>query len=137
VDHDNEEDFLSGAQREKETLPNFYRRCLQLIALRAGPLHRHLVREQPKIVLELYEQFAKFSMSEILYFCKFEQQSKVSKLDEATRPCDNDNQRSYPRAVHNIDSDCCGPPENWEKNFGPSLQERNPRTSNQRFPSYT
>jgi hypothetical protein len=25
------------------------------------PLHNHLVREPPKTVLELYEQFAKFS----------------------------------------------------------------------------
>jgi hypothetical protein len=57
-----EEDFLSCAQREKETLPNFYRRFLQLKAqapevsdeqvitqaikaLRTGPLHSHLVRE--------------------------------------------------------------------------------------------
>jgi hypothetical protein len=55
---DMEEDFLSCAQREKETLPNFYRRFLQLKAqapevsdeeviaqaikaLRVGPLHSH------------------------------------------------------------------------------------------------
>jgi hypothetical protein len=75
---DSEEDFLSCTQREKETLPNFYRRFLQMKAqapelsddqvitqvikvLHAGPLHSHLVKERPKIVLELYEQFAKFS----------------------------------------------------------------------------
>jgi hypothetical protein len=75
-----EEDILSCAQREKETLPNFYQRFLQLKAqapevsdnqvitqaikaLHAGPLHGHLVRERPKIVLELYEQFKKFSKS--------------------------------------------------------------------------
>jgi hypothetical protein len=57
-----EEDFLLCAQREKETLPNFYRRFLQLKAqapevfddqvieqaikaLRTGPLHSHQVRE--------------------------------------------------------------------------------------------
>jgi hypothetical protein len=39
-------------------------------ALHAGPLHSHLVREQPKKVPELYEQFTKFSKSEIQYFCK-------------------------------------------------------------------
>jgi hypothetical protein len=67
-----EEDFLSCAPREKETLPNFYQRFLQLKAqasevsdkqviaqainaLCAGPLHNHLVREQTKTVLELYE----------------------------------------------------------------------------------
>jgi hypothetical protein len=59
---DTEEDFLSCAQREKETLPNFYRWFLQLKshalevsddqviaqaikALRVGPLHSHLVME--------------------------------------------------------------------------------------------
>jgi hypothetical protein len=42
-------------------------------ALHAGPLHSHLVREQPKIVLEIYEQFVKFSMSEIQHFHLLEQ----------------------------------------------------------------
>jgi hypothetical protein len=42
-------------------------------ALRAGPLHSHLVRVWPKIVLELYEQLAKFSKSEIQHFCKLEE----------------------------------------------------------------
>jgi hypothetical protein len=77
-----EEDFLSCAQREKETLPNFYWRFLQLKAqapevsdnqviaqaikaMRAGPLHSHLVRERSKIVAEFYEQFTKFSKSEV------------------------------------------------------------------------
>jgi hypothetical protein len=68
-------------------LPNIYRRFLQLKAQapevsddqvivqamkaqRAAPLHSHLVREQPKIVPELYEQFAKFSKLEVQYFRK-------------------------------------------------------------------
>jgi hypothetical protein len=72
VELNTEEDFLSCAQWEKETLPNFYRRFLQLKvqasevsddqvivqaikALRMGPLHSHLVREWPKIMPELYE----------------------------------------------------------------------------------
>jgi hypothetical protein len=105
-------------------------------SLRAGPLHNHLVRERPKIVVELYEQFIKFSKSEILHFRKLEQQRKVSKPDEATRPYYNDNQCSYPRHVHNIDSDGCRPSENWEKNFGQSPQKRNPRTFDQRSPTY-
>jgi hypothetical protein len=71
VELDTEEDFLSCTQHEKETLPNFYRRFLQLKtqapevpddqvivqainALRAAPLYSHLVRERPKIVSELY-----------------------------------------------------------------------------------
>jgi hypothetical protein len=113
----------------KETLPNFYQRFLQLKAqapkvsdeqviaqaikaLRAGPLHNHLVREWPKTVLEPYEQFMKFSKSEIQHFGKLEKQRKVSKFDEALRPRYNKNQQSYPKLVHNIDSDGCGLLEN-------------------------
>jgi hypothetical protein len=82
-----EEDFLSYAQREKEALPNFNRTFLQLRAqalegsddqviaqaikaLHAGALHSYLIREQPKIVPELYEQFMKFSKSDIQYLRK-------------------------------------------------------------------
>jgi hypothetical protein len=74
----------------KETLLNFYRRFLQLKAqapemsndqvivqaikaLRVGSLHSRLVRERPKTLLELYEQFAKFSKSEVQHFRKLEQ----------------------------------------------------------------
>jgi hypothetical protein len=78
-------------------------------ALHTGPLHSHLVIERPKTVPELYEQFAKFSKSEIQHFCKLEQQRKISKLEEAPGPRYNENQRSYPKPVHNIDSDGCGP----------------------------
>jgi hypothetical protein len=86
---DTEEDFLSCAQREKERLLDFYWRFLQLKAqapevsddqviaqaikaLCAGPLHSHLVRERSKIVSKLYEQFMKFSKSEIQHFRKLE-----------------------------------------------------------------
>jgi hypothetical protein len=34
-------------------------------ALRAGPLHSDLVKEWPKTLSKLYEQFAKFSKSEV------------------------------------------------------------------------
>jgi hypothetical protein len=70
------------ACKKREPLSDFYRRFLQLKAqapkvsdeqvtaqaikaLRVGPLHSHLVREWPKLVLELYDQFAKFCKSEI------------------------------------------------------------------------
>jgi hypothetical protein len=96
-----------------------------------GHLHNHLVRDRPKIVSELYELFAKFSKSEVQHFCKLEQQRKTPKQDEAPRPfCYNDNQHNYPKLVHSINSDCCRPPENWEKNFGPPPQERNHATFN-------
>jgi hypothetical protein len=142
--------FLSCAQREKEILPNFYQRFLQLKAqapevsddqviaqainaLWAGPLHSHLVKERPKIVPELYEQFTKFNKSETQHFLKLEQQRKVSKPDKAPKPRYNENERSYPKPIHNIDSDDCRPSENWKKNFGTPPQERHPRTFDQRF----
>jgi hypothetical protein len=52
-------------------------------ALWARPLHRHLIREQPKTVPKLYDQFAKFSKSEIYHSRKLEQQRKTSRPDEA------------------------------------------------------
>jgi hypothetical protein len=75
VELDTEEDFQSCTQREKESLPNFYGRFLQLKvqapdvldeqvivqaikALRVRPLHSHLVRERPKTVPKLCDQFA-------------------------------------------------------------------------------
>jgi hypothetical protein len=54
-------------------------------------LHNHLVREQPKIVPELYEQFTKFSKSKTQHFHKLEQQRKFSKPDEAPKPWYNEN----------------------------------------------
>jgi hypothetical protein len=121
VELNTKEDFLSCSQREKEILPNFYRRFLQLKAralevsddqvitqainaLRTEPLHSHLVRERPKTMPDLYEQFTKFSKSEIQHFCKLEQQRKISNPDEALRSRYNEDQRIYPKPVHNIDS---------------------------------
>jgi hypothetical protein len=94
-----------------KSLPKLSNPCVQ-------DLCSHLVRERPKTMPELYEQFTKFSKSEIQHFRKLEQQRKISKPDEAPRHRHNKSQRSYPKPVHNIDSDGCGPPENWEKNYG-------------------
>jgi hypothetical protein len=123
---------LSCVQKEREPLPEFYQRFLQLKAqtpevsnkqviaqateaLRADPLHSHLVREWPKTVPELYDQFAKFGKSEIQHFRKLKQQQKVAKPDEAPRPRYGDNHRNYPKPVHNIGSDGDGASENWNK----------------------
>jgi hypothetical protein len=83
-------------------------------------------------VPELYEQFTKFSKSEVQHFRKLEQQRKTPKQDEAPRPPRyNDNQCSYPKPVHNINSDICRPLENWDKNFRPPPQERSQSTFHQ------
>jgi hypothetical protein len=60
-------------------------------ALRAEPLHSHLVREWPKTMLELYEQFIKFSKSQVQHFRTLEQTRNVAKSNKTPRPCYNDN----------------------------------------------
>jgi hypothetical protein len=80
-----------------------------------------LVRERPKTLPELYEQFAKFIKSEIQHFRKLEQQRKISRPDEAPRPHQNESQHTYHKPEHNIDSDGYRPIENWEKNYGTLL----------------
>jgi hypothetical protein len=102
-------------------------------ALRARPLHSHLVRERLKSMSELYKKFTKFSKSEIQHFRKLEQQRETPKPYEAPRPpCYNDSQHSYPKPMHSIDSDGCGPPEDGEKNFRSPLQERSQKAFDQR-----
>jgi hypothetical protein len=85
-----EEDFLSCAQYEKESLPDFYRKFLRLKAqasnvsdeqvlmqaikaLHVGQLHNHLTRERSRTFEELYDNFQKFSKLEVLHFQKLEQ----------------------------------------------------------------
>jgi UDP-2,3-diacylglucosamine pyrophosphatase LpxH len=94
---------VSGAQYEKESLPDFCQRFLHLKAqasnvfdeqviieaikaLCVGYLHNHLTRECPRTLQELYDNFQKFSKSEVLHFQKLEQQRKVMKENEASRP---------------------------------------------------
>jgi hypothetical protein len=74
VDVSTEEHFFSCQQYERETLPDFFYMFLRLKAhapdvfdeqvitqaikaLCIGQLHRHLVRERPKMLVELYKEF--------------------------------------------------------------------------------
>jgi hypothetical protein len=95
-------------------------------ALHIGQLHSYLVREHPRTLEELYDNFCKFSRSEVLHFCKLDQQKKVPKEKEASRPTKYNKSRESTKSFNNvhkqiyiIDSNGCGPPENLEKNFGP------------------
>jgi hypothetical protein len=125
VELDTEEDFLSCVQKDRGPLLDFYWRFLhpkaqatemseeQVIsqaikALRAS----HLVRERLKTVPDLYDQFAKFSKSEIQHIYKLEQQRKVVKPDEAPRVHYNDNHCNYLKLVHSFGSDGDGSLEN-------------------------
>jgi hypothetical protein len=99
-----------------------------------------LVIERPKVVVKLYKNFVKFSKSEVLHFWKIEQQRKALEHDEASRLVRYSESRmhnSYPKHVNNIDSDGCEPLENWEKNFGPILQERKERVFGHRRDHYS
>jgi hypothetical protein len=62
----------------------------------------------------------------VLHFRKLDQQRKVSNESESSRPTkyvtSRENVMGFEashKQVHNIDSDGWGPPENWEKNYGP------------------
>jgi hypothetical protein len=85
-----EEDFLSSPKYERETLPDFFCKFLRLKAqalevsdeqvimqsikvLHAGQLHNYLVRERPRTLEELYDNFRKFCRSEVLHFRKLDQ----------------------------------------------------------------
>jgi hypothetical protein len=54
-------------------------------SLRVKPLHNHLVLERPKTVVELYEDFAKFSKLEVLHFRKLGQQRKSPMHDKSLK----------------------------------------------------
>jgi hypothetical protein len=98
-----EEDFLSCQPYERETLSDFFRRFFHLKAqapevsndqvitqalkaLRVGQLHNYLVREHPKTHEESYDNFRTFIRSKVLHFCNLDQQRKVSKENESSRP---------------------------------------------------
>jgi hypothetical protein len=93
-------------------------------AMCTGQLHSHLVRERPRTLEELYEEFQKFSRAEVLHFRKLGQQRKFASDNESSRPFkyskSKEGHSSFDtshRQVHYIDSDGCRPPKNWEKNF--------------------
>jgi hypothetical protein len=99
-------------------------------ALRVVQLHSYLVRECPRTLEELYDDFRKFNRSEVLYFYKLDQQRKNLKKNESTRPTKYTKSRgslvsfnNVHKQIHNIDSDRCRPPKNWKKNFGPPQAE--------------
>jgi hypothetical protein len=49
--------------------------------------------------------------------------------DEPLTPRHSESECSYPKLMHIIDSVGCGPPENWEKNYGTPLQQTNHSTT--------
>jgi hypothetical protein len=127
---------FSHASNMKETLPEFFYRFLRLKAqapeisdeqditqaikaLRADQLHSHLIRERPKLLEELYEEFQKFSRAEVLHFHKLGQQRKAAGENKSSRPFKYIKTKEVAssfdvthKQVHSIHSIACGPPEN-------------------------
>jgi hypothetical protein len=121
---------------QKETLSDFFSSFLHLKAqapevsneqviiqsikaLHGSQLHSYLVRECPRMLEELYDNFRKFSRIEVLHFRKLDQQRKVPKESEASRPTKYNKIKegtlsfdNTTKQVHSIDSDGCGPPKN-------------------------
>jgi hypothetical protein len=99
-------------------------------ALCVRQLHSHLVREYPKIVEALYEEFRKFNRSEVSHYSKLDQQRKVTNENESAKSFKyskgKEGATSFDavcKQVHSIDLDGCRPQENWEKNLRPPQQE--------------
>jgi hypothetical protein len=87
--------------------------------LRAGQIHNHLLRDHPKTQEELYDKFQKFNRAEVPKESKNSRLTKYSKSRKNAMSFDTSHKQ-----VNSIDSDGCGPPENWEKKFGPSILVR-------------
>jgi hypothetical protein len=88
------------------------------------------VRECSRPLEELYDNFRKFSRSEVLHFRKLGQQTKIVNENESSRPTKYSKSRentsnfgTIHKQVHTIDSDGCGPLKNWEKIFRPPRLE--------------
>jgi hypothetical protein len=88
-------------------------------ALHADQLDNYLFREHPRMLEELYDNFRKFNKSEVLHFCKLEQQRKVPKENEASRSTKYNRGRestmkfdNATKQIHIINSDGYGPLKN-------------------------
>jgi hypothetical protein len=71
----------------------------------------------------------------VLHFHKLGQQRQTANENKSSRPTkyskskeNTPNFDTIHKQVHNIDSDGCGPPENWEKKFRPPRLESENRT---------
>jgi hypothetical protein len=82
--------------------------------------------ERPKSLEELYEEFRKFSRSEVSHYRKLDQQRKTTSKNESSSPFKYNKSKEgvtsfepTRKHVHSIDSDGFRPQENWQKNFRP------------------
>jgi hypothetical protein len=132
-----ESDLFSCKQKDKEPLQNYFRRFVHLraqapnvldavainaaiVGLRASQFRSHLMRERPKTIQRLYEEFEKYFRSDNDFRMCMEEQShqkKPAKANQSSeRECRNPRNASHanPRNVFGLDG------ENAQEN--PNLQ---------------
>jgi hypothetical protein len=98
-----ESDLLLCKQKDKEPLQNYFRRFVHLraqapnvldavaintaiVGLRAGQFRSHLMRERPKTIQRLYEEFEKYCRSDNDFRMCMEEQSQQKKSAKANQP---------------------------------------------------
>jgi hypothetical protein len=123
-----ESDLFSCKQKDKEPLQNYFRRFVHLraqapnvldaiainaaiVGLRAGQFRSHLMRERPKTIQRLYEEFEKYCRSDNDFRMCMEEQSQQKKYAKANQPSErewpNPKNASHanPRGVFGLDGE--------------------------------
>jgi hypothetical protein len=136
-----ESDLFSCKQKDKEPLQNYFRRFVHLraqapivldviaintaiVGLRAGQFRSHLMRERPKTIQRLYEEFEKYCRSDNDFRMCMEEQSQQKKYAKANQPNDREwpNPRNAshtnPRGVFGLDG------ENTQENPNPQADSQ-------------
>jgi hypothetical protein len=123
-----ERDLFSCKQKDKEPLQNYFRRFVHLraqapnvleavtinvaiVGLRAGQFRSHLMRERPKTIQHIYEEFEKYCCSDNDFRMCMEEQSlqkKSAKPNQSNeREWSNPRNASHanPRNIFGLDSE--------------------------------
>jgi hypothetical protein len=123
-----ESDLFSCKQKDKEPLQNYFRRFVHLgaqapnvldavaintaiVGLRAGQFRSHLMRERPRTIQRLYEEFEKYCRSDNDFRMCMEEQSQQKKSAKANQPSEKEwpNPRNAshanPRGVFGLDGE--------------------------------
>jgi hypothetical protein len=123
-----ESDLFSCKQKDKEPLQNYFRRFVHLraqapnvldtvainaaiVGFRAGQFRSHLMRERPKTIQRLYEEFEKYCRSDNDFRMCMEEQSqqkksaKASQTSEREWPNPRNTSHANPRGVFGLDGE--------------------------------
>jgi hypothetical protein len=112
-----ESDLFSCKQKDKEPLQNYFRRFVHLraqvpnvldavainaaiVGLRAGQFRLHLMRERPKTIRRLYEEFEKYCRSDNDFRMCMKEQSQQKKSAKASQP--SERELANPETPHTL-----------------------------------